>query len=155
MTINHHSRFHKMSKQKSTEEIEACINDQLKVELRNSEKALGKNNEDIMEYMQLEQTIEFLRNHKSDGFKTQVDTGSNMFMEASVEKIEPILVNIGLNVYLELSIEEALKFSQQKVKILNNESDVLREQSLKLRAEIKILLMYLAERNGYAPLNNF
>ena len=67
-------------------------------------------------------------------------------MEAVVNKIEPIILNIGLNVYLELEIDEALKFLEMKVKILNKESDVIREQSLKVRTEIKILLMYLADK---------
>ena len=67
-------------------------------------------------------------------------------MEALVNKIEPIILNIGLNVYLELEIDEALKFLEMKVKILNKESDVIREQSLKVRTEIKILLMYLADK---------
>lgn len=137
-----------MSRQKSTEEIEYFINDKLKVELRNLENALNKVNEDIMEYMQLEKTIEFIKTNKSDGFKTQINVGSNMFIEGSVDKIEPILISIGLNVYLELNIEEALKFLGQKIKILNKESEVIREESLKVRAEIKILLMYLAERKG-------
>lgn len=140
-----------MSRQKSTEEIEYFINDKLKVELGNLENALNKINEDIMEYMQLEKTIEFIKTNKSDGFKTQINVGSNMFIEASVDKIEPILISVGLNVYLELSIEEALKFLGQKIKILNKETEVIREESLKVRAEIKILLMYLAERKGMAP----
>lgn len=67
-------------------------------------------------------------------------------MEALVNKIEPIIINIGLNVYLELEIDEALKFLEMKVKILNKESEVIRHQSLKVRADIKILLMYLAEQ---------
>ena len=67
-------------------------------------------------------------------------------MEALVNKIEPIILNIGLNVYLELEIDEALKFLEMKVKILNKESEVIREQSLKVRTEIKILLMYLADK---------
>jgi len=140
-----------MSRPKSIEEVEYFINDKLKLELGNLDNALNKANEDIMEYMQLEKTIEFIKTNKSDGFKTQIDVGSNMFMEASVDKIEPILINVGLNVYLELSTEEALKFLEQKIKILNKESEIIREESLKVRAEIKILLMYLAERKGFAP----
>ncbi|KAL7021985.1 hypothetical protein ACKWTF_012097 [Chironomus riparius] len=144
-----------MSRPKSTEEIEYFLNDKLKVELGNLENALNKSNQDVMEYIQLEKTIEFIKTNKSDGFKTQIDVGTNMFMEASVDKIEPILINVGLNVYLELSIEEALKFLGQKIKILNKESEVIREESLKVRAEIKILLMYLAERKGFAPSEIF
>ena len=73
-------------------------------------------------------------------------------MEAEVDKIEPIIINIGLNVYLELSLEEALKFIEMKIKLINKESDVIREESLKIRAEIKILLMYLASlQQDFAP----
>lgn len=72
-------------------------------------------------------------------------------MEAQVDKIEPIIINVGLNVYLELTLEEASKFLEMKIKTINKESDLIREQSLKVRSEIKILLMYLAERQGFAP----
>jgi hypothetical protein len=57
---------------KSPEEIGRFINDRLKIDLRNLEMALNKNNEDLMEYMQLEKTIEFIKAKKPDGFKTQV-----------------------------------------------------------------------------------
>lgn len=70
-----------------------------------------------------------------------------MFIQAVAPKIEPILINIGLNTYLELEHEEALKFIKMKLNILNKESDVIREQTLKIRSEIKILLMYLAEQD--------
>ena len=70
-----------------------------------------------------------------------------MFIQANVPQIEPILINIGLNTYLELELEEALKFLKMKSNILNKESDVIREQTLKIRSEIKILLMYLAEQD--------
>lgn len=96
--------------------------------------------------MQLEKTLEFLKEHKPNGYKTQVDVGSNMFMKAKVNKIEPILINIGLDVFLELELEEALKYLKMKIKVLSKESDVIREESLKVRTQIKILLMYLAEQ---------
>ncbi|KAG5671253.1 hypothetical protein PVAND_001461 [Polypedilum vanderplanki] len=134
---------------KSPEEIERFINDTLKLELANLEKALMKINEDMLEYMQLEQSLEFIKKHKPDGFKTQVDLDTNTFMEAQVDKIEPIIVNIGLNVFLELGLEEALKFLELRIKILNKQADVVREQSLKIKTEIKILLMYLGDIKGF------
>jgi prefoldin alpha subunit len=143
-----------MSTAKTPENIENVVHEK-KEELRMLENALNKMNEDIVEYMQLEKSIQFFKQHKPDGFKTQVDCGSNSFIQAEVNKIEPIIVNIGLNVYLELKLEEALKFLEMKIKILNKETDVVRSQSLKIRAEIKILLMYLAEaRNIVPPSNN-
>jgi prefoldin alpha subunit len=139
---------------KSIEDVNRVINENLRKELLNLEQALGKTNEELIEYMQLEKTLEFMRDHKPDGFKTKVDVGSNMFMLAKVEKIQPILINIGLEVFLELELDEALKFLKMKIKILSKEADVIRDESLKIRSQIKILLMYLVETQGFAqPVN--
>lgn len=135
--------------QKSAEQVNHVINENLRKNLETLEDALNKVNEELIEYMQLEKTLEFMKEHKPNGFKTKVDVGSNMFMMAKVEKIEPILINIGLNVFLELELEEALKFLKMKTKILSKEADVIRDESLKVRSQIKILLMYLAETQGF------
>lgn len=42
-------------------------------------------------------------------------------------------------------MEEALKFLKMKINVLNKEAEVIRDESLKIRSQIKILLMYLAE----------
>lgn len=135
---------------KSEENINRVINENLRRDLENLEKVLNRINEEIVEYMQLAKTIEFTKENNAEGFKTKVDVGSNMFMQAKVEKIEPIIINIGLNVFLELDLDEALKYLKMKIKILTKEADVVREESLKIRSQIKILLMYLAERQGLA-----
>lgn len=136
---------------KSLEQINRVINDNLRTDLSRLEEAYNKVNEELIEYMQLEKTLEFMKEHKPNGFKTKVDVGSNMFMTAKVDKIEPILINIGLNIMLELELEEALKYLKMKIKILSKEADVIRDESLKIRSQIKILLMYLAEKEGFAP----
>lgn len=136
--------------QKTPEQVNAVINDKLRKDLVELEQALNKINEELIEYMQLEKTLEFMQAEKPDGFKTKIDVGANMFMQAKVDKIEPIIINIGLNVYLELQLDEALKFLKMKIKILSKEGDVVRDESLKIRSQIKILLMYLAEQENFA-----
>lgn len=137
-----------MSK-KTPEDVNRVINDNLRKDLKNLELALNKVNEELVEYIQLEKTIEFMKTHSSDGFKTKVDIGANMFMQAKADKIEPILINVGLDIYLQLELEEALKFLKMKIKILKKEADVIRDESFKIRAQIKILLMYLAEQQNF------
>lgn len=139
---------------KSEKNINKVVNENLKKDLERLEKALNKINEEVIEYMQLEKTIEFMKENKSGGFKTKVDVGSNMFMLAKVDNIEPIIINVGLNVFLELEVEEALKYLKMKIKILSKEADVVRDESLEIRSQIKILLMYLAEQQGFAPPKN-
>lgn len=139
-----------MTATKSAEQVNRHINENLRKNLETLEQALNRVNEDLIEYMQLEKTLEFMKEHKPDGFKTKVDVGSNMFMMARVDQIDQVLINVGLNVYLELEIEEALKFLKMKTKILSKEADVIRDESLKVRSQIKILLMYLSETQGFA-----
>lgn len=136
---------------KSIEDVNRVINDNLRQELQTLEQALNKTNLELIEYMQLEKTLEFTKEHKPDGFKTKVDVGSNMFMQAKVDKIEPILLNVGLDIFLELQHEEAFKFLKMKINILTKEADCIRDESLKIKSQIKILLMYLSEKHGLSP----
>ncbi|XP_043649090.1 protein UXT [Drosophila teissieri] len=127
-------------------QIEEFINDVLKEDLRQLEKCIGQFNEEIMEYVQLKNTLQTFDTHLPDGYKTQVNIGSNVFMQARVRKMDSILVNVGKDVYLEMSIPEAERFSDTRVKILTKQSDVLREESVKKRAQIKMSLIAISER---------
>lgn len=130
----------------SNENLEVFINDYLKEDLKHLEKYINVYNEEIMEFVQLKNTIQTMRDNLSDGYKTQMNIGGNFFMEAKVDDLETILVDIGKGVYIPFTAEEALKFADFKIKILNNECDVLREESVKKRSEIKVALMYMAEQ---------
>ncbi|XP_016956547.1 protein UXT homolog [Drosophila biarmipes] len=126
--------------------IEEFINEVLKEDLRQLEKCIDQFNEEIMEYVQLKNTLQTFDTHLPEGYKTQVNIGSNIFMQARVRKMDSILVNVGKDVYLEMSIPEAERFSDTRVKILTKQSDVLREESVKKRAQIKMALIAISER---------
>ncbi|XP_075145302.1 uxt prefoldin-like subunit [Haematobia irritans] len=130
----------------SNENLEVFINDYLKEDLKHLEKYINLYNEEIMEYIQLKNTIQTMRDNLPDGYKTQMNIGGNFFMEAKVDDLETILVDVGKGIYIPFTAEEALKFADVKVKMLNNECDVLRKESIKKRSEIKVALMYMAER---------
>ncbi|EDV58011.1 protein UXT homolog [Drosophila erecta] len=127
-------------------QIEEFINEVLKEDLRQLEKCIGQFNEEIMEYIQLKNTLQTFDTHLPDGYKTQVNIGSNVFMQARVRKMDSILVNVGKDVFLEMSIPEAERFSDTRVKILTKQSAVLREESVKKRAQIKMALIAISER---------
>lgn len=130
----------------SIENLEVFINDYLKEDLKHLEKYINNYNEEIMEYIQLKNTIETMRDNLEDGYKTQMNIGGNVFMEAKVNDMNTMLVDVGKGVFVEFNLEEALKFAEFKIKVLNKECDVLREESVKKRSEIKVALMYMAER---------
>ncbi|XP_017115858.1 protein UXT homolog [Drosophila elegans] len=144
------SETHRMQEQAANEaritQIEEFINEVLKEDLRQLEKCIGQFNEEIMEYVQLKNTLQTFDTHLPEGYKTQVNIGSNIFMQARVRKMDSILVNVGKDIYLEMTIPEAERFSDTRVKILTKQSDVLREESVKKRAQIKMALIAISER---------
>lgn len=65
---------------KSPNEVNTLINDKLRKDLGHLEDTLNKINEEIIDYMQLQKTLEFVKEQKSEGFKTKIDVGANIFM---------------------------------------------------------------------------
>lgn len=127
-------------------QIEAFINDVLKEDLKQLELHLNQFNEEIMEYVQLKNTVQTFREHIPDGYKTQLNIGSNIFMQARVKQMDKILVNVGKDVYLEMDMQEAIRYSDMRVKILTKQADVVREESIKKRTQIKMALIAMSER---------
>ncbi|EDW77367.1 uncharacterized protein Dwil_GK18126 [Drosophila willistoni] len=129
-------------------QIEEFINDVLKEDLRQLDQCLQQFNEEIMEYVQLKNTLETFQSNMKDGYKTQVNIGSNMFMQAKVksDQMDKIMVNIGKDIYLSMSMKEAQQFSDVRVKILTKQADIVREESVKKRAQIKMALLAISER---------
>ncbi|XP_030561317.1 protein UXT [Drosophila novamexicana] len=127
-------------------QIEEFINDVLKEDLKQLEHHLNLFNEEIMEYVQLKNTLQTFGDHMPAGYKTQVNIGSNIFMQARVKQMDKILVNVGKEVYLEMSMDEAIRFSDVRTKILTKQADVVREESVKKRSQIKMALIAISER---------
>ncbi|ALC38107.1 l-2-35Cc [Drosophila busckii] len=127
-------------------QIEDLINNVLKEELRQMELWLGHYNEEIMEYVQLKNTLQAFDEHMPGGYKTQLNIGSNIFMQARVKQMDKILVNVGKELYMEMSMKEAIRFSEVRIKILNKQAEVVREERVKKRTEIKMALIAISER---------
>lgn len=133
---------------KSREQIESFIEDVLRGNLKEYETYINKTNAEIMEFIQLKNVCESISQNLSDGFKTQVNIGGNFFMSANVPDASKILVNIGLNHYVEFTVNEAIKFCDFKIKSMENEANVIREKSIETRAQIKLALLSIAEKEN-------
>lgn len=131
---------------RSREQIESFIEDILRRNLKEYEAYINKMNAEIMEYVQLKNICENIVEHLTNGFKTQVNIGGNFFMSAKVPDSRKIMVNIGLNHYIEFTIDEAIKYCAFKVKSLENETNVIRDKSIETRAQIKLALLCIAEK---------
>lgn len=132
---------------KRKERIESFVNDKLRSDLSQYDEFLVRNNTEIMEYMELQKFVENINNYMKNGFKTKMHIGGNFFMQAKVENTEHIMVNIGLNHYIQFTPDEAIKFCKFKINTLEKEAEVIREKSVETRAHIKLALMCLSENS--------
>ncbi|GAB0093227.1 UXT [Sergentomyia squamirostris] len=113
----------------------------LMMDLETYERALQRLNTEVSEYHQLRATIVVINKDLRNGFKTQVNVGANIFMKAKVSSADKILVNIGMNHYVEFSIEEAIKFVDIRIQILTKQTDLIREEVIKTKAKLKLSLI--------------
>lgn len=128
------------------EQLENFIEDILREKLKEYNMFISKTNAEIMEFVQLKNLCENIGEHLSDGFKTQVNIGGNFFLAAKVPDSKHIMINVGLNHYVDFTMSEAIKFCDFKIKSLENETKVIREKSIETRASIKLALLCIDEK---------
>ena len=127
------------------ERIDRFVNEYLREDLKKYDQFLSKTNAEIVEYIELKNIVKNIYEHMRSGFKTQMNIGGNFFVQAKVEDTEHIMVNVGLDHYVNFTLDEALKFSQLKINQLNKEADVIRDKSIETRANIKLALLTIEE----------
>ncbi|XP_050081797.1 protein UXT homolog [Anopheles aquasalis] len=135
-------------KSSSSERVENFIHEHLREDLRICEAQLKELNAEILEYVQLKTMIESILQNKTNGeagFKTQVNIGGNMFMKARADTVDRLLVDVGLKVFVEFTIEEALRFVDMRVRVLTKQADVVRDKSIETKAHIKLALLVLGD----------
>ncbi|XP_063831125.1 protein UXT homolog [Ostrinia nubilalis] len=128
-------------------EYERFINDVLKQDLRGVESQLVANNAEIADLLQQKHTLKVVadKSMHPNGFKTQVNLGCNFFMEASVPDTSELLVNIGLNHYLQFSLEEANKYLDVRIKAFEKQGETIQNKAAEIKAHIKLMLFGIAE----------
>lgn len=126
---------------------EHFINDVLKEDLRVLEQRMIKINAEISDLTQQRHTLKVITDKTAhpDGFKSQVNIGCNFFMEASVPDTSSLLINIGLDHYLEFSSNEASKYLDVLIKALEKKAEELQNKAAEAKAHIKLMLFNLGE----------
>ena len=107
--------------------------------------------EPLARYLQLGNVIERLQEANYSELHMQVDLGCNFFVDTVVPHTSRICVAHGYGFFLELTLAEALKFTDRKSS-LTGLSDNITKDSLNIKAHIHMLLEGLRELQG---LQNF
>ncbi|XP_026314900.1 protein UXT homolog [Hyposmocoma kahamanoa] len=133
---------------------ETFINDVLKEDLRQVDLRLQEVNGEITDLIQQKHSLKVIMDKSihPNGFKTQVNLGCNFFMEAAVSDTSKLLMNIGLNHYLEFNIEEANRYLDVRIKAFEKKAEELKNQSAETKAHIKLMLFHIGKiqnKQGY------
>jgi prefoldin alpha subunit len=136
---------------KKVEIYEQFLNEKLRNDLNIVLNERDKIFTEIAEYLQIKNTIENIIQTSSSSnqelveMKTKVDLGCNFYVNAVVQDPSRIFIAIGYGFFLEMTLDEALKFIEKKTKILNSTADELSEQAAVIKANIRIVMFGLKE----------
>jgi prefoldin alpha subunit len=120
---------------------ESFVNDVLKEDLKKVHTRYEKLTSEIAEYIQLKSFIQSISDiGVAGGVKTKMDLGCSFYIQANISDTSTILVDVGLGHYVEFSMEEALRFIEKRVNLLNLQIGKLRKDSAKTKAMIKLVL---------------
>jgi prefoldin alpha subunit len=103
-------------REKKIQEYEIFINQKLKVDLQKILNYRDEIYQKISDYLDLRNRIFILQEQKLTKMKTLVNLGSEFYVNAIVEDINYIFVNVGLGFHVQLSFDEALQFIEKKRK---------------------------------------
>ena len=128
-------------------QYEKFLNENLKGDLK---KVLDQRDEvygQIAEYLQLKTVIEKLKEMKltEEELKTKVDLGCNFYVQAVVPDVRKIFVFVGYGFFVELTLNEALKFIDKRTAFLRQYCDKLSENAFRIKANIRVVLEGLRE----------
>lgn len=132
---------------KKVADFEFFINNVLKEKLKLYESTLFKISSELAEYIQLKNIVETLEEGAIDGLSTQVDIGCNYYLQAKSNDshIDKILVNVGLNTYVELRLNQALAFTNRKIEVYNLQTKEIQKNIAITKAHIKLTLFGIQE----------
>ena len=134
---------------------ESYVNDVLKRDLKQALERLDEINLECVEYLNTKAIIEtIIGNQISSNLKTKYDLGCNFYVTAKIADTSMIIVKVGLAIFVELTLPEALDFIDARVKKLEEMADSVDKRIIKIRAYIKVTLQALRELQGITPADS-
>lgn len=76
----------------------------------------------------------------NDDIRSLVNIGAGMFMQARIKSISDIYVQVGCGLHVKLTIQEAMKFINKNIELLNKRIESLTKAAADIRANISIVL---------------
>ncbi|KAF9285240.1 hypothetical protein BGZ68_004035 [Mortierella alpina] len=124
---------------------ETFVNESLRKDLKDALDARDAIYDQTSEYLKLAKDIEVIKENGLTEMKTQVDLGSNFYVQAKIPDTKYIYVNVGFGFHAQLTLDEALVFIAKKEAHLQKKAEKYTEKASQIRAHIKLVLEAMAE----------
>ncbi|CAL1270545.1 unnamed protein product [Larinioides sclopetarius] len=133
--------------EKKIVEYETYLNEVLREDLKIVLSQRENLCQEILELEQLKTVIERLQEAEltKETLKTRVDLGCNFYAQANVTDTKYIFIKTGLGIFVQFTLEEAIKFIDKKIEFLNKKVERTLKQSSDINAHIQLILQGLRE----------
>ena len=132
------------TKQKVTK-YEEYINEKLKTAVLAVTKNQQKVSTDITEYSQLKKLIEVTSEQKNNKIKTKVDLGFHCYMQAECANYDRYMIDVGHDLFVEMSGDEACAFIEQRIELLEEKLKVLNKEAANFQGQIRFAMEAVRE----------
>ena len=92
-----------------------------------------------MRSLELRNNVQLLLDQKQTSLKTQVNLGSDFYVQAKVPDTSKIFVSVGLGFHAELTLDEAVALCTQREAHYTSVAEELTERAARLKARIKLV----------------
>ncbi|KAJ1879255.1 hypothetical protein H4R99_007808 [Coemansia sp. RSA 1722] len=99
----------------------------------------------MTEYLKLKTHIDAIKTQDLQELETKVDLGSSFYVKAFVPDTKYLFVNVGFGFHLEMTLDEANKFIDEKVQSLEKLTDKYTQEASEIRARIQLIYNALME----------
>ena len=133
---------------------ESFLNETLRTDLKNTLLLRDKIYQEQAELLALRNSINAIKLADlvpGEPMKTKVDLGCNFYCQARVTDPSKICISVGLGFFLEMTLDEALKYLDKKDADLGKDAKKLTSDCAKLKANIKLVLGGLRELQNINP----
>ncbi|CAG9856051.1 unnamed protein product [Phyllotreta striolata] len=136
--------------QEKIKQYENFIEDRLKNDLKEIELILKTKVEKHKDWEEVKEMTKLLRTFKEKNrdMAVKVDIGNGFMVQGEISDYERNYIQIGLGYMLEMDCDEADKYSDIRMKLLQKEIAHFRKLAVDIKVHIKLTLLAMSELQG-------
>jgi len=115
--------------------VQDVLQPQMKAELALRDKLHTK----LQIFIDLERNIEIMQETKQKKLSTMVDLGCDFYAQAVVPDCSRVCIDVGLDLHVEFTLEEALVHISERKKRLVDKADVCTKKAADISAKVKMV----------------